>query len=139
MASSDAAVAPLLDPNYWADPHDRAMSIRGLKRAQEIMRQDALKPFIKREVLPGPDVAMDEEYIRFACANSKIDHHPAGTCRMGGDNASVVDPRWKSRGIEGLRICDASVMPRLMSSNTNAPTIMIAKKAAYMIRADYAN
>ena len=72
----------LLDPNYWADPHDREMSIRGLKLAQEIMKQDALKPFVKREVLPGPDVTTDEDYIKFACANSKTDHHPAGTCRI---------------------------------------------------------
>ncbi|TLP62705.1 alanine-phosphoribitol ligase [Parasedimentitalea maritima] len=139
LTSSDPAAAPLLDPNYWADPHDREMSIKGLKLAQEIMKQDALKPFVKREVLPGPDVTTDEEYIHFACANSKTDHHPAGTCRMGGDDTSVVDPRLKLRGIEGLRVCDASIMPRLISSNTNAPTIMIAEKAADMIRADYAS
>lgn len=137
LANNDPAAAPLIDPNYWADPHDKEMSIRGLKLAQEIMRQDALKPFVKREVLPGPNVKTDEDYFNFACANSKTDHHPAGTCRMGADDSSVVDPRLKFRGIEGLRVVDASIMPRLISSNTNAPTIMIAEKAADMIRAEH--
>ena len=137
LASADPAAAPLIDPNYWADPHDREMSIRGLKLAQEILRQDALKPFVKREVLPGPDVQSDEEFHDFACANAKTDHHPAGTCRMGPDAAAVVDTRLKFNGISGLRVVDASIMPRLISSNTNAPTIMIAEKAADMIRADH--
>ncbi|MCQ0969388.1 GMC family oxidoreductase N-terminal domain-containing protein (plasmid) [Paracoccus sp. TK19116] len=136
LASADPKAAPLIDPNYWSDPHDREMSIRGLKLAQKIMRQDALKPFVKREVLPGPDIRSDEDYVRYACKNAKTDHHPAGTCRMGGDEAAVLDPRLKLRGIAGLRIVDASVMPRLVSSNTNAPTIMIAEKAADMIRTD---
>ena len=135
LASNDPTSAPLIDPNYWADPHDREMSIRGLKLARKIMRQDGLKSYVKREVLPGPDVQTDEDYFNYACANSKTDHHPAGTCRMGADNASVVDPSLKFRGIEGLRVADASIMPRLISSNTNAPTIMIAEKAADMIRA----
>jgi choline dehydrogenase-like flavoprotein len=139
LAGSDPMAAPLIDPNYWADPHDREMSIRGLKLAQEIMRQDGLKPFVKREVLPGPDVRTDKDYFEFACTHAKTDHHPAGTCRMGADEASVVDPRLKFRGIEGLRVADASIMPRLVSSNTNAPTIMIAEKAADMISADYRN
>ena len=137
LASADPAAAPLIDPNYWADPHDREMSIRGLKLAQEILRQDALKPFVKREVLPGPDVQSDQEFYDFACANAKTDHHPAGTCRMGTDVAAVVDTRLKFNGISGLRVVDASIMPRLISSNTNAPTIMIAEKAADMIRADH--
>jgi choline dehydrogenase-like flavoprotein len=137
LASADPAAAPLIDPNYWADPHDREMSIRGLKLAQEILRQDALKPFVKREVLPGPDVQSDAEFHDFACANAKTDHHPAGTCRMGPDAAAVVDTRLKFNGISGLRVVDASIMPRLISSNTNAPTIMIAEKAADMIRADH--
>lgn len=137
LASADPAAAPLIDPNYWADPHDREMSIRGLKLAQEILRQDALKPFVKREVLPGLDVQSDAEFHDFVCANAKTDHHPAGTCRMGPDAAAVVDTRLKFNGISGLRVVDASIMPRLISSNTNAPTIMIAEKAADMIRADH--
>ncbi|MFD1796343.1 alanine-phosphoribitol ligase [Paracoccus aurantiacus] len=136
LASNDPKAAPLIDPNYWADPHDREMSITGLKLAQEIMRQDALKPFVMREVLPGPEVRTDQEYFEHACANAKTDHHPAGTCRMGSDAAAVVDTRLRFNGIEGLRVVDASIMPRLVSSNTNAPTIMIAEKAADMIKED---
>ena len=136
LASADPAAAPLIDPNYWEDPHDREMSIRGLKLAQEIMAQAPLKPFILAERLPGPNVKTDQEYFEFACRHSKTDHHPAGTCRMGADQAAVVDPRLRFNGIERLRVVDASIMPTIVSSNTNAPTIMIAEKAADMIRAD---
>lgn len=136
LASADPLAAPLIDPNYWEDPYDREMSIRGLKLAQEIMRQDALKSFVKAERLPGPDVRTDEDYVKYACRHAKTDHHPAGTCRMGSDDAAVVDPRLRLKGIDGLRVADASIMPTLVSSNTNAPTIMIAEKAAEMIRAD---
>lgn len=135
LASSDPLAAPLIDPNYWADPYDREMSILGLKLAQEIMRQDALKPYVKAERLPGPDVRSDEDYFQYACRHAKTDHHPAGTCRMGPDPAAVVDPQLRFNGIERLRVVDASIMPTLVSSNTNAPTIMIAEKAADMIRA----
>lgn len=134
LASADPLAAPLIDPNYWEDPYDREMSIRGLKLAQEIMRQDALKPFVKSERLPGPEVRTDEDYIAYACAHAKTDHHPAGTCRMGSDAGAVVDPQLRFNGIEGLRVVDASVMPQVVSSNTNAATIMIAEKAADMIK-----
>ena len=136
LASADPGAAPLIDPNYWADPHDREMSIRGLKLVQQIMWQKALTPFVRREVLPGPEVVTDEDYFRYACRNAKTDHHPAGTCRMGPDPQAVVDVRLRLNGIGRLRVVDASIMPRLVSSNTNAPTIMIAEKAADMIRAD---
>ena len=135
LASSDPLAAPLIDPNYWADPYDREMSIRGLKLAQEIMRQDALKPYVKAERLPGPEVRTEQDYFDYACRHAKTDHHPAGTCRMGADPAAVVDPQLRFNGIERLRVVDASIMPTLVSSNTNAPTIMIAEKAADMIRA----
>ena len=88
------------------------------------------------ERLPGPDVRTDAEYFAFICQNSKTSHHPAGTCRMGADPEAVVDPRLRFNGIEALRVVDASIMPTIVSSNTNAPTIMIAEKAADMIRAD---
>lgn len=135
LASADPLAAPLIDPNYWADPHDREMSIRGLKLAREIMSQAALKPFVKAERLPGPDVKTEQDYFEYACRHSKTDHHPAGTCRMGSDPAAVVDPQLCFNGIEALRVADASIMPTVVSSNTNAPTIMIAEKAADMIRA----
>jgi choline dehydrogenase len=88
------------------------------------------------ERLPGPGVRTDQEYFDFACRHAKTDHHPAGTCRMGADPDAVVDPRLRFNGIEALRVADASIMPTVVSSNTNAPTIMIGEKAADMIRAD---
>ena len=134
LVSADPLAAPLIDPNYWADPHDREMSIRGLKLARQIMAQDALKPYVLAERLPGPEVRTDEDYFNFACAHAKTDHHPVGTCRMGADPAAVVDPQLRFNGIAGLRVVDASIMPAVVSSNTNAATIMIAEKAADMIR-----
>jgi choline dehydrogenase len=134
LASADPLAAPLIDPNYWADPYDREMSIRGLKLAQEIMSQPALKPYVLTERLPGPGVKSDQDYFDYACRHAKTDHHPAGTCRMGSDPEAVVDPLLRFNGIAGLRVVDASVMPQVVSSNTNAATIMIAEKAADMIR-----
>lgn len=137
LASSDPKAAPLIDPNYWEDPHDREMSIRGLKLAREMMRQAALEPYVLAERLPGPEVQTDQDYFDYACKHSKTDHHPAGTCRMGSDASAVVDPELRFNGIAGLRVVDASIMPRVVSSNTNAPTIMIAEKAADMIRTSH--
>jgi choline dehydrogenase len=134
LANADPSSAPLIDPNYWADPYDREMSIKGLKLAREIMAQTALAPFVKREHLPGVELTSDHDLFDYACANAKTDHHPAGTCRMGHDALAVVTPDLKLRGMQGLRICDASIMPTLVSANTNAATIMIAEKAADMIR-----
>ncbi|MBC6408604.1 MAG: GMC family oxidoreductase N-terminal domain-containing protein [Rhodobacteraceae bacterium] len=137
LASSNPAIPPLIDPNYWSDPLDRAMSIRGLRMAREIMAGAALKTFVRREVLPGPIMESDDALFAYAAAHAKTDHHPAGTCRMGVDHGAVVSPSLAFQGIERLRVADASIMPTLVSSNTNAPTIMIAEKAADMIKADY--
>ena len=133
LASTDPAGAPLIDPNYWAEPNDRAMAFRGLALARELMRQDALKRFVAREALPGPDVAEDQALFEFACASAKTDHHPVGTCRMGKDDMAVTGPDLRVRGIEALRVADSSVMPRVPSCNTNAPTIMIGEKASDLI------
>jgi choline dehydrogenase-like flavoprotein len=133
LKSADPADHPLIDPNYWSDPYDRAMSLKGLRLAREIMRQKALAPYVLREVLPGPALLSDDELIDYACRSSKTDHHPVGTCRMGHDDMAVVTPDLRLRGIEGLRVCDASVMPRVPSSNTNAPTIMVGEKGADLI------
>jgi len=132
LASADPAAAPLIDPNYWADPWDRDMAIKGLRVAREIMSQPALRRYVQSEVLPGAALRTDAELFDYACANAKTDHHPVGTCRMGAadDPASVVTPDLRFIGLEGLRVVDASVMPLVPSCNTNAPTIMVAEKAA---------
>ena len=134
LASDNPNDAPLIDPNYWADPYDKEMSIKGLRMAREIMNQQALKPYVLREHLPGSHRKTDAELCDYACENAKTDHHPAGTCRMGHDENAVVTPDLKLRGVEGLRVCDASIMPNVTTGNTNAPTIMIAEKAADLIR-----
>ena len=138
LASPDPAAAPLIDPNYWADPHDREMSLRGLKLARDILGASPLQNFVDREVLPGRDVQDKADLIDYACANAKTDHHPAGTCRMGSDDSAVLDPELKMNGLDALRVVDASIMPRLISSNTNATVIMIAEKASDMIKASHA-
>lgn len=137
LASADPNIAPLIDPNYLDDPWDRAMSVRGLKLTQEILAQKPLEPFIKVEHLPGPDVHTDAEYFDFICAHSKTSHHCAGTCRMGVDQDAVVDPRLRFNGIEKLRVVDNAIMPKLISSNTNAAAMMIGEKAADMICVDH--
>ena len=136
LQSANPADMPLIDPNYLSDPYDREMSIRGLKLVQNILAQDALKPYILAERLPGPDVQTDEDYFNFICVHSKTSHHCAGTCRMGSDDAAVLDTRLRFNGIAGLRVADASIMPTVNSSNTNAPSIMIGEKAADMIKRD---
>ena len=132
LVSADPAAAPLLDPNYWSDPHDRRMAIKGLRLAREILSQPAMKRYVQSEVLPGARHSTDQELFDYACANAKTDHHPVGTCRMGLSDhpASVVTPDLRLIGLEGLRVVDASVMPFVPSCNTNAPTIMVAEKAA---------
>ena len=136
LASANPEDAPLINPNYLSDDQDRDMSIRGLKLTQEILAQEPLEPFIKAERLPGPGVKSDDEYFNFICEHSKTSHHTCGTCRMGTDTGAVVDGRLRLNGLEGLRVVDNSVMPRIISSNTNAAALMIGEKAAYMINED---
>jgi choline dehydrogenase len=135
LQSADPGVAPLIDPNYLADPTDRAMSIHGLKLTQQILAQKPLEKFVLAQRLPGPDVKTDQDYYDFICQHSKTSHHCAGTCRMGVDPGAVVDPELRFNGITGLRVVDNSIMPTVISSNTNAAAIMIGEKAADLIKA----
>jgi choline dehydrogenase-like flavoprotein len=133
LASADPRAAPLIDPNYWADPYDRRCAIEGLRLARKIMRQPALKPFVLAERLPGEALESDDDLARYAYRSCKTDHHPVGTCAMGSGPDAVTSLDLRVRGLEGLRVVDASVMPLIPSCNTNAPTIMVAEKAADMI------
>ena len=110
------------------------MSLQGLALAREIMRQKALQPFVMAERLPGPEISTAEDLVQFAWKNAKTDHHPVGTCKMGTDSMAVVGPDLKVHGLEGLRVCDSSIMPSIVSSNTNGPTIMIGERAADLVR-----
>ena len=135
LAAADPRAMPLIDPNYWSDPHDRTMALAGLRMAREILRQPALRPFILAERMPGPELVSDTELAAYAARTCKTDHHPVGTCRMGHGPDAVVGPDLRVHGLAGLRVADASIMPRIVSSNTNAPTLMIGEKAADLIRA----
>ena len=137
LRSSDPQAPPLIDPNFWAEEYDRKMSVEGFKLARDIMAQPAFRPFIKQETMPGAQARTDAQIMAYARQYSKTDYHPVGACRMGAadDERSVVGPDLRVRGIDGLRVVDSSVMPRVPSSNTNAPTIMIAEKAADLIKA----
>jgi choline dehydrogenase-like flavoprotein len=134
LASSDPAAAPAIDPNFLDDPRDIAALRAGVRLSHRIAEAPPLSGYAPKDRHPvdlADDAALDE-LIR---ARSDTVYHPVGTCRMGGDAASVVDPTLKARGLDGLWIADASVMPRLVSGNTNAPSIMIGERAADFVKA----
>jgi choline dehydrogenase-like flavoprotein len=134
LRSSNLADPPLIDPNSFAEPYDLERHIDGIKITQEVGQTRAMRKFVASEYFPGPTVKSRQDYVEAARANARSSYHPVGTCKMGRDAMAVVDPTLRVRGIEGLRVCDSSVMPEVVSSNTNAPTIAIAEKAADLIR-----
>lgn len=136
--SPDPETPPAIEPNYLATFTDQQTMVAGLKLSRRLAATRALAPFILDERNPGPDVTTDEQLLDFVRRTGHTIYHPVGTCRMGtdADGNAVVDPRLRVRGITGLRVADASVMPTITSGNTNAPTIMIAEKAADMILED---
>lgn len=134
LASGNPRDAPLIDPNSFAEPYDLDRHIDGIKITQEVGRTRSMMKFVDRELFPGPNVKTRADYEDAARANARSSYHPVGTCKMGTDDMAVVDPQCRVRGLEGLRVCDSSIMPAVISSNTNAPTIAIAEKAADLIR-----
>ena len=139
VASSDPTQPPLIDPNFLADDYDLEMTIAGVQQSRQIMEQPSMAAFIKKEHIgDGSRVATRDEYVNFVRSYGRTSYHPVGTCAMGTTDESVVSPRLKVYGLEGLRVVDSSIMPRLVSANTQAPTIMIAEKAVDMILEDAA-
>lgn len=138
LASSDPAAKPVIDPNFFADPYDMKTLIAGFREARKIFRQPALAPMTGAEIDPGAQYQTDAEIEGQLRRIVNTAYHPTGTCKMGPDSdaMAVVDTRLRVRGVSGLRVVDASVMPEIISGNTSAPTMMIAERAARFILED---
>ena len=133
VTSSDPAATPMIDPGFFTDPADMPPVIEGVRLARQILTHAAFADLASEEILPGSAVTGDAALTQAIRENCVTVHHPVGTCRMGGDEASVVDPQLRLRGLDRLRVVDASIMPRIIGGNTAAPVYMIAEKAADMI------
>jgi choline dehydrogenase len=135
LRSADPLDKPDLVGNHLAEPEDLAALVAGFKRLREIAHTDPLASVRGRELIPGEEVQSDSEIEDFLRRELELLYHPAGTCRMGSDDMAVVDPSLRVRGVEGLRVADASIMPVIVGGHTHAPVVMIAEKAADLIRA----
>ena len=136
IKSPDPLAAPAIQPNYLSTATDRRVAAEAIRLTRRIVAAPALERFEPEEFKPGPEFQSDAELARAAGDIGTTIFHPVGTARMGDDDLAVVDARLRVRGIEALRVADASVMPRITSGNTAAPTMMIAEKAADMIKQD---
>ncbi|MEH6647395.1 GMC family oxidoreductase [Sulfitobacter sp.] len=139
LASADPMAAPAIDPNYLAEDGDLSTLIKGAKMSRDIMKTPPLAAYEHKELFGVRDGMTDAEWEQIIRARADTIYHPVGTCKMGVDEMSVVDPQLRVHGMQGLRVVDASVMPTIISGNTNAPTIMIAERAADFIKADAAH
>jgi len=136
VKSPDALQHPDIVSNYLAEPKDRDVMLAALRLARRIAKQKPFADLLVRERVPGPEAATEEALLAFAKDTGTTIFHPCGTCKMGHDANAVVDERLRVRGMQGLRVVDASIMPTMTSGNTNAPTIMIAEKASDMVKSD---
>jgi choline dehydrogenase len=124
---------PAINPRYLSEESDRRAIIGGLRFARRLYAAPALQQFVREESLPGAEIQSDDELLDYARRNGSTCYHASCTCMMGSHAMAVVDSELRVRGLDGLRVIDASVMPAVTSTNTNAPTIMIAEKGAAMI------
>jgi choline dehydrogenase len=134
LASADPAAPPQIDPGYLTGEGDLRRLVHGLRYAEKLLTEAAIRPYVGAPMDPYPGDGDDETLIRHVREHSETLYHPAGTCRMGTDDASVVDPSLRVRGVEGLRVADASIMPRINRGHTHAPSVMIGERAADLIR-----
>jgi len=134
LASADPTAKPRIQFNMYAEKDDLDTMVRGVRACRDLFRHSPLREMIEREVSPGVALTSDEHIGENIRLNSNHRSHPVGTCRMGADEGSVVDAELRVRGIEGLRVIDASVIPEAITGNTNVPTIMIGERAADLIR-----
>lgn len=133
LASADPDAMPLVDPNYLSEARDWEVALEGFARMREALAAPAIARHLTREQLPGPEITREADIRAYIRRWGKTDYHPVGTCKMGRDDLAVVDPQLRVRGLEHLRVIDSSVMPRLISGNTQAPSMMIGEKGAAMI------
>jgi choline dehydrogenase len=138
IKSRDPLQAPAMFANYLSTDYDRRAAIAAVRYARRIAQTSPMRDYVVEEYRPGPDVQSDEQILEFARNYGATIFHPAGTCKMGSDSMSVVDTRLRVHGVDGLRVVDCSIMPTLVSGNTNAPIVMVAEKAADMILEDFA-
>jgi choline dehydrogenase-like flavoprotein len=136
LASKDPMAAPLIDPNFLGERDDVDRLVRGFKLMRSVLQQPVLAGHGGKEAPESAKARTDEEIEQFIRDRADTIYHPTGSCRMGSGAMDVVDARLRVHGLQGLRVVDASIMPRLISGNTNAPVIMIGEKAADMIKAD---
>jgi choline dehydrogenase len=136
IRSPDPMQPPSMRPNYLTEEIDRRTTVAGMRAARAIAQSAPMRPFVEREVHPGSKAIDDAALLEFARNNGATIFHPSCTCKMGNDPMAVVDARLRVRGMDGLRVVDCSIMPLLVSGNTNAPVMMIAEKAVDLIRAD---
>jgi choline dehydrogenase len=134
LKSANPADAPAMRPNYLSAATDQRTIVDGLKLGRSLLGSSQLQPFIESEFVPGGGVTTDDQLLDYARNHGGTVFHPTSTCKMGIDAMAVVDSELRVRGVEGLRVVDASVMPAVVSGNTNAATIMIAEKAADLVR-----
>ena len=133
LRSCDPAEPPAMQACYLSTELDRRTAVAGIKLARALAATPAVRPYVAEEVKPGPAIGSDDQLLDFARETGATIFHPSGTCRMGSDPGAVVDPRLRVKGVEALRVVDASIMPTLVSGNTNAGVVMIAEKASDMI------
>ena len=135
LASADPLAAPLIDPAFLQAPDDLTRLVRGFKLMRQILQQPALASLGGRELPASAAARSDAQIADYIRNNADTIYHPVGSCRMGPGANDVVDAELRVKGLQGLRVVDASIMPRIVAGNTNAPTIMIAEKASDLIRA----
>ena len=136
IGSADPFAPPKIQPDFLSNEDDRRLMVEAFKLGRRLLAQPSLAAYVAEELLPGPLCRTDAQILEHVRETGSTVHHPVGTCRMGRDELSAVDERLRVRGVAALRVADGSIMPALISGNTNAPIVMIAEKASDLMRED---
>ena len=136
LSSNRPSDSPKIDPAFLSEPEDVQLLLRAIRTCRAICAHPTMSAHVREELTPGAERSSDDALIEEIKLRATTVYHPVGTCKMGTDDSAVVDPRLRVRGVEGLRVADASIMPTVTGGNTNAPTMMIGERAAAWIRED---